>query len=118
MGSIPCGFGASAIIQRYYLVTSSDPGIQPTSKIGANKYWGNGMMADPYPHPQHMKVVNHLVYVWVLYEKLSHGFGASTAAQMYRLVLSSDPGFPFLASTSDCSSSNRFRHNHNIMMAN
>jgi hypothetical protein len=21
-------------------------------------------MMDPYPHPQHMKVVNHLSYVW------------------------------------------------------
>ena len=23
-----------------------------------------GMMTDPYPHPQHMKVVKHVVYIW------------------------------------------------------
>ena len=26
--------------------------------------WYNGMMMDPYPHPQHMKVVKQLSYVW------------------------------------------------------
>ena len=61
--SIPCGFGASTTAQTQYLVTNSDPEFQPTSKIWANKCWGNGMMVDPYPHPQHVKVVKHLLYV-------------------------------------------------------
>jgi hypothetical protein len=45
-------------------VTSSDSGFQPTYQILTGKCDGNGMMTDLYPHPQHMKVVNHLLYVW------------------------------------------------------
>jgi hypothetical protein len=36
--------------------------------IWASKNGGNGMMMNPYPHPQHRKVVNHFVYVWSGYE--------------------------------------------------
>ena len=38
--------------------------VQLTSQIWANKFGSNGMMTDPYSHPQHMKVVNHFVYIW------------------------------------------------------
>ena len=38
--------------------------VQLTSQIWANKCGSNGMMTDPYSHPQHMKVVNHFVYCW------------------------------------------------------
>jgi hypothetical protein len=52
-------------------VPSTDPPrFQLTSQIGTNKYDGNGMMTDPYPHPLHMKVVNHLVcleWMWELF---------------------------------------------------
>ena len=34
------------------------------SKSGPACVVVNGMMMDPYPHSQHMKVVTHLVYVW------------------------------------------------------
>ena len=33
-------------------------------KSGLRTVDGNSMTMDPYPHPQHMKVVNHLAYVW------------------------------------------------------
>ena len=60
----PCGFGASTNAYGLHLVPSSDARFQPTCQIVANKCDGNGMMMDPYAHPQHMKVVNHLLYVW------------------------------------------------------
>ena len=57
------GFGASTTAQTLHSAPSSDPGFQPTSKIGADMFVGNGLMTDPYPHPQHMKVVKHLIYI-------------------------------------------------------
>ena len=68
--SIPHGFGAPTTAQRLHSAPSSDPGFQPTFKSlthqcgGDGNGNGNGMMTDPYPHPQHMKVVKHLSYVW------------------------------------------------------
>jgi hypothetical protein len=47
------------------LAPDKDPGFWlSTSQIWANRCGGNSMMMDPYPHPQHMKVVNHLSHVW------------------------------------------------------
>jgi hypothetical protein len=66
-GTIPHGFEASTTAQRLHTAPSSDPGFQPTSQIWTSKCGGNGIMTDPYPHPQHMKVVKHLVYVWIGY---------------------------------------------------
>ncbi len=36
-----------------------------SQNLGQQVGGGNGMMTDPYPHPQHLKVVNHVIYVWV-----------------------------------------------------
>ena len=65
-GTIPHGFEAPTTAQRLHTAPapSSDPGFQLTSQIQTNTCGGNGIMTDPYPHPQHMKVVKHLVYVW------------------------------------------------------
>ena len=63
VGTIPHGFGASTTAQRLLSAPSSDPGFRPTCQIWTGKCGGNGMMMDPYPHPQQMKVVNHLAYV-------------------------------------------------------
>ena len=64
--TIPCGFGASNNAEQLHSVPSSDPGFQLTSQIWADMCSGsgNGMMMDPYPHSQHMKVVKHLPYAW------------------------------------------------------
>jgi hypothetical protein len=64
--TIPHGFGASTTAQRLHLAPRprSDPRFHLTSQILIYMSCGNGMMTDPYPHPQHMKVVKHLVYVW------------------------------------------------------
>jgi len=59
-----CGFGTSTNGYGLHFAPHSDPGFQPTSQIWADNYGGNGMMMDPYPHPQHMKVVKHLSYNW------------------------------------------------------
>ena len=64
VGTIPCGFGASTTARGLHSEPSNDPGFHPTSQIWVDKCGGNGMMMDPYPHPQHMKVVNHLPYIW------------------------------------------------------
>jgi hypothetical protein len=65
VGNIPHGFGASTTAQRLLSApSSSDPGFQLTSQIWTNKCGGNVMMTDPYPHPKHMKVIKHLIYVW------------------------------------------------------
>ena len=50
--------------QGLHSTPTNDPGFQPTSQIWANKCGGSCMMMDPYPHPQHMKVIKHLSYVW------------------------------------------------------
>jgi hypothetical protein len=56
--TIPCGLGASTITaQGRHSAPSSDPGFQLISQILTNKFGGNGMMMDPYPLPQHMKIV-------------------------------------------------------------
>ena len=54
-----------------HLVPSSDQGFQLTSQIWADMCGGYGMMMDPYPHPQHLKVVKPLSYVWSGYENHS-----------------------------------------------
>ena len=64
VGTIPCGFGASTKAQGLHLLCPSESGFQLTSQIWANKCGCNGMMMDPYAHPQHMKVVKHLSYDW------------------------------------------------------
>jgi hypothetical protein len=52
------------------------------------------MMTDPYPHPQHMKVVKHLLYMFgVDVKTIPCGFGASTTAQTLHSAPSSDLGF-------------------------
>ena len=63
------------------------------SQIWMDKVDGNNMMTNPYPHPQHMKCVKHLSYVW------SGGGNHSTWVWSLKhctraaLVPSSDPGF-------------------------
>jgi len=77
VGSIPCGFGASTTTQGLHLVESSALGFQPTSQILTDKCGGNGMMMDPYPHPQHMKVHGkHSMWVWSLNHCTRASFGA------------------------------------------
>jgi hypothetical protein len=64
--TFPCGFGASTNAQWLHSAPSSGTGFEASSsQIWINQCIGNGMMMDPNPHhPQHMKVVNHLSYVW------------------------------------------------------
>jgi hypothetical protein len=57
VGTISCWLGPSTTAQGHHSAPSSDPGFQLISQIVTNKCDGNGMMMDPYPHPQHMKVV-------------------------------------------------------------
>ena len=57
-------YGPAIAVGWPQLAPDKDPGFWLTSQIWANRCGGNGMMMDPYPHPQHMKVVNHLSYVW------------------------------------------------------
>jgi hypothetical protein len=40
-------------------ISADFPKLWPTSVVVSHN-----MMTDPYPHPLHMKVVNHLAYVW------------------------------------------------------
>ena len=62
VGTIPCGCGASTrasfAVPQWIRISAL------TSQILFNKCGSNGMMTDPYPSPHHMKIVNHLVYVW------------------------------------------------------
>ena len=54
-----------------------------------NKYGGNGMKTDPYyPHQNHMKVVNHLLYVWSGSVYHSMWVKATTISWQYHLVFS------------------------------
>ena len=62
--TIPHWFGAPTTAQRLHSAPSSDQGFQLTFQIWVNMCVGYGMMMDPYPHPQHMKVAKHLVYMW------------------------------------------------------
>ena len=64
MGTIPRGFQALTTAQCLHSAPSSDQGFELASQIWINQLIGNGMMMDLYPHPQHMKVVNHFSYVW------------------------------------------------------
>ena len=64
MGCIPHGFGASTNAQGLHPAPSSDSGFQPTYQILTGKCDGNSLMMNPYLHPQHMKVVKHMLYVW------------------------------------------------------
>jgi hypothetical protein len=61
---IPHGFGALTNVKHLHLMQSNDLGFQLTFQIWTGKCGGNGMMMDPYPHPQHMKVVKHLEWKW------------------------------------------------------
>ena len=95
-GTIPCGFGASTTAQGLHSAPSSDQGFRYTSQIWTNQCGGKGMVMDPYPLPQHMKVVKQLSYVWSGCGNHSMwwgGFGASNTAQGNHSVPSSDPGF-------------------------
>ena len=99
VGTIPCGFGASTNAQGLHLLCPSESGFQLTSQILVNKCGSNGMMTDPYPHPQpqHMKVVNHLLYMYgVDVGTIPCGFGASTKAQGLHLLCPSESGFQLL----------------------
>ena len=91
--SIPHGFGASITAQTLHSAPSSDSGFQPTSQIWTGQCGVNGTMTDPYPHPQHMKVVKHLLYAWSGCKSIPHWFGASTTAQRPHSAPSSDAGF-------------------------
>ena len=71
MRTIPCGFGASTNEQGLHLAPSSDPGFCPAFQIWADKNGYTSMMTDLHPHPQHMKAVKHLLYVWSGYENHS-----------------------------------------------
>jgi hypothetical protein len=64
--TISCGFEASITEQWLHLAPSSDSdqAFLLISRIQTNKCGGIGMMMVPYAHPQHMKVVKHLSYVW------------------------------------------------------
>ena len=93
MGTIPCGLGTSTNARGLYLVPSSNPGFQPTSQIWTGQCGGDGTMTDPYPHPQHMKVVKHLSYARSGRKSIQHGFGASITAQTLHSASSSNPGF-------------------------
>jgi hypothetical protein len=70
MRAISCRLWASTTAPRHQLVSavtqlSADfPESQLTSQIWASKFGSNSMMTPPYSHPQHMKVVNHLVCDW------------------------------------------------------
>ena len=46
---------------------------QLTSQIWASKCGGNGIMSDPYPHPQHMKIVNDLMCLKWMWEPFHVG---------------------------------------------
>ena len=50
--------GASFSAKQRLMISAQLPKSWPTNKCD-----GNNMMTDPYPHPQHMKVVNHHLYV-------------------------------------------------------
>jgi hypothetical protein len=94
VGTIPHVFGASNTAQGQGLhwrqaVTQDFSSLSWMDKVEANDM----MMTNPYPHPQHMKCVKHLSYVW------SGGGNISTWAWSLKhctraaLVPSSDPGF-------------------------
>ena len=100
MGTIPCGLGASTYAQGLHFLYPSESGFQLTSQIMVIKCGPNCMMPDPYPNPQHMKVVNHLVYVWIGYGNhsmwvwnINHSTRASFAV-LHRIRFSAD--FPNL----------------------
>ena len=62
VGSTPCVFSrASTTAQGLYPAPSIDSAFHLTSQILTNKCDGNGMMTDPYPHLQHVKVMNSLL---------------------------------------------------------
>ena len=64
VAAISCGFEASTTAQWLHLAPSSDQGFQTAIYMWTDKCGENIIMVDPYSHPQHMKVVKHLSYVW------------------------------------------------------
>jgi hypothetical protein len=58
--------------------------VASLSQIGINQRIGNGMMMDPNPHPQHMKIVNHLHMYGEAVGTIPGGFGASTNAHWFQ----------------------------------
>jgi hypothetical protein len=85
VGTIPRGFGASTNAQWLHSAPSSDRGFEASlSQIGINQHIGNGMMMDPNPHPQHMKIVNHLHMYGEAVGTIPGGFGASTNAHWFQ----------------------------------
>jgi len=81
VGTILCGFRASTTVPWNHLYAHMWHRSQLTSQIWARKCGSNSRMIDPYSHPQHMKVVNDLVYVWSrCLGSIPCGFWASTTA--------------------------------------
>ena len=94
VGTISCGFMASTTAGWPRLTSGKDPGFRLTSQIWANRCGGNGMMMDSYPHPQHMKVVNHLSYVWSgSGNHFMWVYGPAIAVGWPQLAPDKDPGF-------------------------
>ena len=100
---ISCGLGASANAQELYSTPSvgSDwfQPSEPTSQIWFDMCGGNDcMMTDPCPHPLHVTIVNHLVYVWsgcgnhsMWVWSLNHCTRASFGAKQWPRILSDIP---------------------------
>jgi hypothetical protein len=60
--AIPCGSQASTTAHWNGLQPSFKTGFWSISQIWTNKCDGNGMVMDPYAHPQQMNAFKHLVY--------------------------------------------------------
>ena len=58
------GLQASNTVYWTHMLVSCDSGIELISKIWAWKCPGNKVMMDPYAHPHHIKLIQHLVYAW------------------------------------------------------
>ena len=67
--------------------------ISADLQIRSRKCGGNSMMGAPYPHPQHIMFVNHLVYVWsgcgnhsMWDESLNHCMMVSFDTQQWSMI--------------------------------
>ncbi len=67
--------------------------FQPTFQIRSHKCGSNSMVGAPYPHPQHIMFVNHLVYIRMDVGIIPYGMRASTTAWWYHLTPNNDPWF-------------------------
>ena len=113
VGNIPHGFGASNTAKGLHwhqqLAVTQDFSL--LSLIWMDKVDANGMMTNPYPHPQHMKCAKHLSYVWsgggnhsTWVWSLKHCTRAALAS-----AASSDPGFQLTSPNLD-GQGRRYRH--------